>query len=589
MVSPYNLETLSLVLGLMQANPAEVIYVAGQHEYENYWQSYGLKTELLERISDQSFVHYIAQFFAILPRSILLIDKCGKDIVRIGNLPSNTQQFNESSCSSLIKKLQTGQMKVCMLKKSQPNLDVMASIKGGKRLISYAQDPGLVLLPSETAVVTWSVFSAPNRIYQEYFKFFFDAYVVLRIGASFAQSTLELYHQDVRYLTGFTKAGTYEVTTGRPVSSKQQMIQEKAPLIIGCTLSLSKGVAAQGRQVRDGITLCINEQNQKGGIRGHRIEVIFMDDEYSPEKARQNVEGFMKRYKKSLSEGTLFLGNLGSPTLQAYLDLVKKSEVFVFFPITGAPLFRKPDLRGIVHWRTSYENEAKGLVSYTLKNYPQTTFAFLYQNDSYGLGALEGARKVLEAAGIKGSLEVPYERNSTSFKNAVDKIKASSAQAIGFFSTSFAATEFIRQAGVEYFIGKKLFALSDLAEDSFKRFAHEKGLDMVIAQFSPDPKTSSLQIIQEYRAALHAQGRTEVDVFMLEGFIAANLMIYILNKSDKDFSHASINKVIASIIDLDFKGLHLSFNEQTRELANLLWLDVGLPEWIVWPPKPKND
>lgn len=240
---------------------------------------------------------------------------------------------------------------------------------------------------------------------------------------------------------------------------------------------------------------------------------------------------------------------------------------------------------GVIHWRTSYENEAKGLTSYILENYREGHFAFLFQNDSYGLGALYGAREVLKAAGIKGALEVPYERNTTSFKPAVEKIKASPTRAIGFFSTSFAATEFIRQAGVEYFIGKKLFALSDLAEDSFKRFAHEKGLDMVIAQFSPNPMTSSLEIVKEYREALHAQGRTKVDVFMLEGFISAGLMVHIISKAGKDLSHTALNKVIQGMKNYTYKGLQLSFNEQTRELAHLLWLDIGLPEWIIWPPK----
>ena len=44
----------------------------------------------------------------------------------------------------------------------------------------------------------------------------------------------------------------------------------------------------------------ISHYNQKGGFRGRPVKVVFMDDEYSPEKARMNVEDFMKRYKSSL-------------------------------------------------------------------------------------------------------------------------------------------------------------------------------------------------------------------------------------------------------------------------------------------------
>ncbi len=106
-----------------------------------------------------------------------------------------------------------------------------------------------------------------------------------------------------------------------------------------------------------GISMCINNQNEKGGIDGRRIDVVFMDNEYSPEKARQNVEEFIKKYKS-----TLFLCNLGSPTLQAYLDLVRKNAIFIFFPVTGAPLFRKPDLPGACIGRHHMKTRPRGLL-----------------------------------------------------------------------------------------------------------------------------------------------------------------------------------------------------------------------------------
>ena len=54
----------------------------------------------------------------------------------------------------------------------------------------------------------------------------------------------------------------------------------------------------------------------------------------SPARARQNVKEFVKKYKSNI-----FLCNVGSPTLEAYLDLVKRGEIFVFFPVTGGTSF----------------------------------------------------------------------------------------------------------------------------------------------------------------------------------------------------------------------------------------------------------
>ena len=68
----------------MQVNPHAVIYIAGQHEHAEYWQSYGLKTELKVRIQDFSFDRFVSRFFDTLPRSLLLIDPAQKGIIRIG-------------------------------------------------------------------------------------------------------------------------------------------------------------------------------------------------------------------------------------------------------------------------------------------------------------------------------------------------------------------------------------------------------------------------------------------------------------------------------------------------------------------------
>ena len=186
---------------------------------------------------------------------------------------------------------------------------------------------------------------------------------------------------------------------------------------------------------------------------------------------------------------------------------------------------------------------------------------------------------VIKSEGIKEAINVPYERNTTSFDEQIQAIKNAAVTGIGFLSTSLAATEFIRQVGVDFFIGKKLFALSDLAEESFAKFVQQRGLDMIIAQFAPNPELSQLQLVKEFRHELIQQGDTIGDVFTLEGYISASLALHILTKAD-EFTVPAINKVINAIKDEDYKGLPLSFDPKTRELAHELWIDTGDPQWI---------
>ncbi len=353
----------------------------------------------------------------------------------------------------------------------------------------------------------------------------------------------------------------------KKVTDIERAKKQGAPLIICCTLDLTKGLFHQGNSVRNGISLYIDRYNQTAK---RPIKVIFMDDEYTPDKARKNVEWFMKEYNS-----TIFLCNMGTPTLLSYTDLIKQGKIFLFFPTTGAPVFRKPDLKTLVHWRASYASEAKALTEFIINQYGSTAFGFLYQNDAYGIGSLEASKSLLKNKRI---VEAAYERNTTSFSEQIKTL--SDLQALGFFSTAIAATEFIRQAGAAYFIGKKLFGLSDLTEESFRKFIDQKGIRFIIAQFTPNPLRSNLEIVEEYRVVSQKKGYPVNDIFALEGYIGASIAINLIDKTKDPTVNENLLETVSSIKDYSYKGFNLSLNPQTRELAHKLWIDTGDKEWI---------
>jgi branched-chain amino acid transport system substrate-binding protein len=571
--SPYNMETLTVIFELMNKNPENVFYVAGLQETKDTWHGGGLAQDILTRTRDQSLLNEMSTFFKTLPRALFI--QVGKDTIKLGN------DSSLKGCSA-----QGPKPRMCPSSEER-ELPVKVVIHPEHRSMSYQNHPGLLMTGVEEGAQAWAVFSGSNRLYREEFRFVYDAYAILTIGSSLDTSVISLYNQNVGHRSGFTHASRLLVLTGKELRGRDEKADfvygkeegnkpKQEPLYIGCTLDLTKGAAPIGRRVRDGIVLALKQINDEGGINGRPVSVIVMDDEYSPEKARRNVETFMKTYKSPI-----FLCNLGSPTLESYAELVKKGDLFLFFPITGAPDFRKKEFTGVVHWRASYSSEAQAVTQYVVDTFAIRSFGFLYQDDSYGVGALAGAQKVLDQKKITKVVKAPYERNVTSFSRQVKSIQDGLVSAIGFFSTSVAAMEFIRQAGVEFFMGKKLFAVSDLAEESFTKFVKQRGLDMTISQFAPNPHTSTMDIVEDFRKALSRLGITESDVFALEGYMSTSLMVNILKQAGPEYTKESINKVISSLENTSFKGLPLSFDPETRELVHLLWLDTGAPEWVL--------
>lgn len=603
--SPYIMETLTLVLSLMRANPSKVLYLQGKHEYAGYWLGYGIQQEIETRAQDRSLYSDLKDFFKTLSPSLFMQgpDNNGQLMLFAGRVP--LEATLDKACLRKLETTSPDILLACQRTSLAQTVSIKTLFTGDDRLVSFSRHPGLILASSQLGATTWMLFSAPNRVFQRDFSFHYDTFAILTIGRSTDASVLALYHQDVREQTGFKEAACYDPITGKNLvlqkrkaqkvsllSSHEQRIVEQCahlkplervehmkvkenPIFIGCSLDLSKGASAIGKPLKMGISLCLSWVNLHGGINGRPVQVVFMDDEYSPEKARANVESFIKTYKS-----TLFLCNLGSPTLESCIDLIRDNKIFVFFPATDAPLFRTADLVGVVHWSASYKGEGNVLTRYMMDHYHAKKFGFFYQDDVFGRGALEGAQDVLKKEGIKDFVAVPYERNTTAFKQQVEKIKAANVSAVGFFSTSIAAAEFIRQIGVDFFIGRKAFGISDLGEESFQIFAHSVGLDVVVAEDVPNPKTSDLKIVKQFRKALYSQGYVEENVFALNGFISARIMMDILRRVSPDFSHAAINKALLGIKQYPFLGFTLTFNPQTRELSRLLWLDAGGSDWI---------
>lgn len=347
-------------------------------------------------------------------------------------------------------------------------------------------------------------------------------------------------------------------------------------LVMGVSLDLTKGAKVLGERLKAGMNLAFDQVNAQGGLNGQKIHLVLLDDEYTPEIARKNVDRIMGEFKTNI-----MFSPSGSPTVQAYFDLVKDGKLLVLFPNTGAPIFRKPEVSYIIHFRPSYVDEGKALVNYALKEMQATKFALFYQDDAYGQGALQGGREALKAAGIEKDryVEIPYKRNDVDFKEQAKIIKEEKPDAILFYSTSIAARGLINAVGVNVMVGKKLLGLSDLSEDVFRRFVEEKGLKFVTANVVPNPKTSDLEIVKEFRA-LASKNDTPQDIFTLEAYIIATLFIHEMKQVKGPITADAIIDQFEKIKSFNFKGLDLNFVPADRALSHVLWLDTGADEWV---------
>ncbi|MHC4478414.1 MAG: ABC transporter substrate-binding protein [Planctomycetota bacterium] len=198
-------------------------------------------------------------------------------------------------------------------------------------------------------------------------------------------------------------------------------------VVIGWTTPLSGPAALWGVTALGGKAWA-DYINDQGGIHGRKIKIILKDDGYNPARALANLQEM---------KGKIFAvcGLLGTAVLNAAKD---------FFPDNNIPLItaygdvriwqRTPRdrLKNIFVTYPDYEDEAKYITTYTVKNLGTKTIAMFYQNDDYGKMALVGVKKGVAATGGRAKLvmALPYEFTERALATHALKLKESGADTL---------------------------------------------------------------------------------------------------------------------------------------------------------------
>ena len=64
----------------------------------------------------------------------------------------------------------------------------------------------------------------------------------------------------------------------------------KAPIVIGASVSLTGDFSADGQAFKRGYELWMTDVNRAGGLLGHQVKLIFLDDKSDPTQGSTNVQ-----------------------------------------------------------------------------------------------------------------------------------------------------------------------------------------------------------------------------------------------------------------------------------------------------------
>ncbi|MDQ5890195.1 MAG: hypothetical protein QG604_69 [Candidatus Dependentiae bacterium] len=229
--SPYGMETLGLILRLMEMNLDTVIYLRGNHEDNKYWEAFGLKEQLELKYGAESeaVVATINAIFMHLPLGLYLaVPEVPEHFVKLSYLGSDeSTKLKEDNYAHFLEAPQVGILDKHEIKQSTTHNNKIV-IDGGfhseKKRQTFQENRGLRRLPDDAGSITWTVMSAPTLVMQKGFKFISDAFAIVQVAPRKEDWMVTEYSQDSLKKDGY-KTTEFQFFTGATAADKRAIGQ----------------------------------------------------------------------------------------------------------------------------------------------------------------------------------------------------------------------------------------------------------------------------------------------------------------------------------------------------------------------------
>ncbi len=198
----------------------------------------------------------------------------------------------------------------------------------------------------------------------------------------------------------------------------------KDTIYIGAVLPLTGDVAVYGNNTKEGIDLAVNQVNEKGGINGKKIEVLYEDSKALPKEGVNGIEKLIATHNVQY-----VIDNSVSSVALAMVSIAEKNKVVLLS--TGST---NPKLTGISDYFFRIWNsdafEGKLTADFAIDTLGLNSISTLYVNNDYGVSLNEVFSTEIKKKNGKILSQESFKQDETDFSTQLTKIKNNSPDAI---------------------------------------------------------------------------------------------------------------------------------------------------------------
>jgi len=293
--------------------------------------------------------------------------------------------------------------------------------------------------------------------------------------------------------------------------------------------------------------------NDQGGINGRRINLISLDDGYSPPKTVEQIRKLVEQ-----DEVAFIFQSLGAVTnavIQKYLNDRQIPQLFV---ADGSSRWDDPrHFPWTMPWQPSFRTEGRVDAAYILRNKPDARIGVLYQNETGGKDYLQGLKEGLgDSATARIVAEVSYEVTDPTMDSYIVQLQASGADTFFDVTTPKFAAQAIRKVDA---IGWRplhfLAFISSSVATTLEPAGLDKSIGLLSVNFLKDPASPQWQddpAMREWAAMMDAyyprgDKRDWVNVYAT---LVSQLLVQVLRQCGDDLTRDNVMRQAANLHDL---------------------------------------
>jgi branched-chain amino acid transport system substrate-binding protein len=298
--------------------------------------------------------------------------------------------------------------------------------------------------------------------------------------------------------------------------------------------------------------------NEQGGINGRKINLISLDDGYSPPKTVEQTRRLVEDEKVAF-----IFNSLGTPPNTAIRQYLNDNKIPQLFVATGAAIFSDPQhFPWTMGWQPNYVTEAKIFARHILKTKPDAKIAILYANDGFGKEYLAGLKDGL-GADHAGMLikEASYENSEPTVDSQIVTLQGSGADVLLIAATPKFAAQAIRKTfDVGWTPVRYMTDVSQSIASVMKPAGLDKSKGVITGVYGKDPTDARWKDdpgFKEYAAFIekYMTPKDLIDANAVYGFGLGATMMQVFKQCGNDLSRASVMKQAASLKDVELPML----------------------------------